>query len=363
MRVLHVASGREWRGGQRQVLLLARGLAGVPDVDSAVMTGRGTLLAARLRDAGVTVHEVPWGPGLDPRVAVRLLGTVDATTIVHVHDSHAHALADVAARWRRAPLVVTRRDMPRIHHGHRYRRAAAVIAISRAVRQCLLDADVAANRIRVVPDAVDLDAHTARERTRDRLLQTPDASGAASTDKPLIVCIAALRTVKGIDVLLEAAAALRPRWPDARWIVLGEGRERARLEALRANLGLTDIVQLPGFVPAPEDVLAGATIAVQPSRVEALSSSVLDALALGIPIVATTAGGLPEALAWGGGVLVPPGSPVELATAVGRLLDDAVERQRLGAAGRVAAEQFSVDRLVQRTLDVYRSVAQTQGTR
>jgi glycosyltransferase involved in cell wall biosynthesis len=360
VRVLHVASGREWRGGQRQVLLLARGLAGVPDVDSAVMTGRGTLLAERLHHAGVLVLEVPWGPGLDPRVVASLIGAVDRATIVHVHDSHAHALADVAARWRRAPLVVTRRDIPRIHHGRRYRRAAAVIAISRAVRQCLLDAGVDANRIRVVPDGVDLDAYAERERTTHRSMLTADASAAASTDTPLIVCIAALRTVKGIDVLLDAAAALRPHRPDARWIVLGEGRERPRLEAQRADLGLTDIVQLPGFVPAPEDILARATIAVQPSRVEALSSSVLDALALGVPVVATTAGGLPEALAHGGGVLVPPGSPRELAAAIGRLLDDQAERRRLGDAGRVAAGHFSVDRLVQRTLDVYRSVAQTQ---
>lgn len=356
--MLHVASGREWRGGQRQVLLLARGLAGVRDVDSAVMTGRGTLLAERLRHAGVIVVEVPWGPGLDPRVVAGLLGAVTRTTIVHVHDSHAHALADVAARWRRAPLVVTRRDIPRIHHGRRYRRAAAVIAISQAVCQCLLDAGVAASRIRVVPDGVDLDAHAERERT----MRTAGAHAATSTDSPLIVCIAALRTVKGVDVLLDAAAALRPHRPDARWIVLGDGRERPRLEAQRAKLGLTDIVQLPGFVPAPEDVLARATIAVQPSRAEALSSSVLDALALGVPVVATTAGGLPEALAYGGGMLVTPGSPVELATAVGHLLDDKAERMRLGAAGRIAAGHFGVDQLVQRTLEVYRFVAQTQGT-
>ena len=349
MRVLHVASGREWRGGQRQVLLLARGLAESPSVDSAVMTGRGTLLARRLLDAGVQVHEVSWGPGLDPRVVARLVGEVSATTIVHAHDSHAHALADVAARWRRAPLVVTRRDMPRIKNGRRYRRAAAVIAISSAVRQTLLDADVAAGRIHVVPDGVDLDAHARRDRTMF----------AAS---PTIVCIAALRTVKGIDILLDAAALLRPQCPDARWLVLGEGPERPHLEAQRSRLGLTEVVQLPGFVTAPEDQLARATIAVQPSRVEALSSSVLDALALGVPVVASNVDGLPEALAQGGGVLVPPASPLELAAAVRRLLEDGAERARLGAEGRVAAQQFGIARLVERTLDVYRSVAQTQGS-
>jgi glycosyltransferase involved in cell wall biosynthesis len=122
------------------------------------------------------------------------------------------------------------------------------------------------------------------------------------------------------------------------------------------------VVDLAGFVPAPEAILREATVAVQPSISEGLGSSVLDALALGIPVVSTTAGGLPEALAHGGGVLVPPGSPMELAAAVGHLLDNEAERERHGATGRLAAGHFSVDQLVQRTLDVYRSVAQTPGT-
>ena len=152
-------------------------------------------------------------------------------------------------------------------------------------------------------------------------------------DVPTIVCVAALRAVKGIDVLLDAAAVLRTTRPDARWIVLGEGPERRQLELQRASLGLDSIVELRGFVAAPEAVLARATVAVQPSRVEALSSSVLDALALGVPVVASDVDGLPEALARGGGVLVPPGSPVELAGAVERLLGSAVRTVETGCRG------------------------------
>jgi glycosyltransferase involved in cell wall biosynthesis len=350
-RIIHVASGREWRGGQRQVLLLARGLAEVPGLDVTVMTGRGTLLAERLAEARVPTHTVAWGPGLDPRVAMHLVGELTSNTIAHAHDSHAFALADAAARLRRTPVIVTRRDMPRIHNPRRYRRSAAVIAISRAVRQRLIEGGVDAARIHIVPDAVGVDPAAVR------------AARTVPPGLPVIVCIAALRSVKGIDILLDAAAALRTRRPDARWIVLGEGPERQRLEARRRALGLDEIVDLPGFVAAPEVVLARATIAVQPSRVEALSSSVLDALALGVPVIASDVDGLPEALAKGGGVLVQPDSPVELASAVERLLNSAPERARLGAEGRAAADYFSVDRLVERTVDVYRSMAHYQGAR
>jgi glycosyltransferase involved in cell wall biosynthesis len=351
IRVIHLASGREWRGGQRQVLLLARGLAALPDLNVSVMTGRGTLLSERLATAGVVVQNVAWGPGLDPRVAMHLLAALTPNTIVHAHDSHAFALADAAARWRGSPVIVTRRDMPPIHHPRRYRRAAGVIAISEAVRQRLIDGGVDAPRIRVVPDAVDTGTAAALAARSE-----PDVV-------PTIVCIAALRTVKGIDVLLDAAAVLRVTRPDARWIVLGEGPERPQLEQRRATLDLDSIVELRGFVAAPEAILARATIAVQPSRVEALSSSVLDALALGVPVVASNVDGLPEALARGGGVLVPPESPVELAAVVERLLGSASERSKLAAEGRAAADYFSVDRLVERTIDVYRSLAHFQGPR
>ena len=343
-RVVHVASGREWRGGQHQVLLLARGLLALPGCDVAVVTGRDTLLARRLVEAGVPTRAVPWRPGLDPRVALHLLGGLNSRTIVHAHDSHAFALADLAARVRGARVVVTRRDMPPIHNPRRYRRAAAVIAISQAVRQRLIEGGVDRPGIHIIPDGVDLDALAAAQPSRP-------PSGA-----PTVVCVAALRRVKGVDVLLDAAAALAAEHPDLRWLVLGEGPERVRLEVRRAELGLEGTVDLPGFVPAPEAVLASATIVVQPSRVEALSSTVLQALALGVPVVASNVDGLPEALARGGGVLVPPDSPAELAAAVQRLLDSRPERIRLGTEGRAAATQFSVGRLVERTFDVYRSL-------
>ena len=352
-RIVHLASGREWRGGQRQVLILAAALHDSAQVDSVVVTGKGTLIAARLAAAGVPTYVTPWGLGLDPRVAMYATAALRPGAILHAHDSHAHALADALSRMRRTPIVVTRRVTIPIKNPQRYRRADAVIAISEAVRELLLAADIPAERIHLIPDAVDI-AHVTADRA------WPAEVARVAPDAPLIVAVAALTREKGVDSLLDAAMHLRSTHPTAHWIVLGEGPERAALESQRAALGIDDLVSLPGFVAEPEAILREAIVAVQPSRSEGLGSSVLDALALGVPVVATTAGGLPEALAHGGGVLVRPGSPVELSAAVGRLLDDDAERRRLGAAGRVAAQHFGIDRLVQRTLDVYRSVAQTQ---
>lgn len=346
--MLHVASGREWRGGQRQVQLLARGLAASPAIDVCVMTGRDTVLAERLRADGVAVQQVTWRAGLDPRTLWSLMRQLDRDMVVHAHDSHAHALADLAARWHGTPLVVTRRAMQPLRHARRYRRASAVIAISRAVAERVADAGVDRSRVHIIPDGVDLDAC--------QLLQQ---SAAPAT----VVCLAALQQEKGIDVLLDAAAIVHRTHPDARWIVLGEGPLRASLESRRDALGLHDIVALPGFATDATDVLARATLAVQPSRREALGSAVLEALALGVPVVASDVGGLPDALAAGGGVLVPVDAPGELASAVQRLLSDGVHRQQLARAARDAAPMFGITRMVERTLDVYRSIRIQPGTR
>lgn len=355
LRVIHVASGREWRGGQRQVLLLAQGLAALPDVETSVVTGTGTVLAERLVAAGVRLHQVTWSMGLDPRVVRALLGELDPEVLVHAHDSHAHTLADAAIRIRGGKLVVTRRvDFPIRRSGH-WRRVDHAIALSGPVRDRLLAAEVPAERITVIPPAVD-------PALLERVPPWPAAVALREDDRPFLVSVAALTPEKGLDVLLDAAARLRATHPGVDWIVLGDGPQRDRLLARRKSLGLDQVVAFPGHVEHPEAVVARARVMVQPSRSEGFGSSVLDALALGVPVVASRTGGLPESLAAGGGLLVPAGDPPALAEAVAGILDDPALHERLSGDGRAATEGFSVNRLVGRVLDVYRSLAMTAAT-
>ena len=164
-----------------------------------------------------------------------------------------------------------------------------------------------------------------------------------------MVAIAALTPEKGIDLLLRAAAELHRAWGNVRWIVLG-GRPGTRPTGSGSDRpGLEHVVEFAGFVAEPERVLAGATIAVQPSRQEGFGMAVLMAMARGVPVVATGVGGLTEALSAGGGVLVRRDDPAALAAAIARLLGDAAERARIGTAGIEAARHFGVDRMVERT--------------
>lgn len=354
--MIHVASGREWRGGQRQVLLLADGLRAHPQVETLVLTGTGTVLAERLAAAGVPVLTASWTMGIDPRIVAALIGAITPGTIVHAHDSHAHTIADAATRLRAARLVVTRRVDFAIRQSGRWQRLDHAIALSMPVRERLLAVGVPEGRITVIPPAHD-------PLLLERVPPWPAAVPMRTDGTPFIACVAALTPEKGVDVLLDAAARLHDARPSLQWIVLGDGPQRDQLLARRKTLGLGDVVLLPGHVEHPEAVLARARVMVQPSRSEGFGSSVLDALVLGVPVVASNTGGLPESLAAGGGLLVPPGDPGELARAVETLLDDQGQWERLSGDGRVAAEGFTVAQMVRRTLDVYRSLAMTPSAR
>ncbi len=156
--VVHLSRGREWRGGERQVALLACELHR-RGVRQLVVTGQNTVLAASLTQQGVPVLTVPWRFALDPRALVGLLQALpdfrDSRPILHAHDSHALVVASLAANVSRLPLVATRRSATMPSRLGWWQHADRVVAISGAVRSLLLAGGVPADRIVVIPSAVD----------------------------------------------------------------------------------------------------------------------------------------------------------------------------------------------------------------
>lgn len=349
--VVHVASGREWRGGQRQVWLLARELqrAGLRQV---VVTGVATELGFRLKREGVRVHEARWTSGLDPRVLLPVAREVRAgAALLHAHDAHAVTLAGLVALPTAVPLVVTRRVDFHLRRPGFWRRASCVIAISSAVADVLTDDGIDPARIQVVHSGIDLEA--AREApplgVRERL-------GLAS-GTPVACTVGALVPHKDHVTLLHTARLLAPRFPDLHWVIAGDGELRQVLAWLAAELGLADRVHFLGHVSQPLGVIADADVYVMSSREEGLGTSVLDAMARGIPVASTSAGGLPEMLHDGGGILVPPRNPDALAGAVQRILCDPDLRRRLVEQASRTVETFSAARMAAEVRTVYRSCA------
>jgi glycosyltransferase involved in cell wall biosynthesis len=167
------------------------------------------------------------------------------------------------------------------------------------------------------------------------------------------VCI--LRTEKALDVLVRATALLVKDFPRLRVLIVGEGEERARVQALVEQLGLQENVILTGARTDVPSVLAALDVAVLSSDYEGIPLSLLEFMDAGKPIVATKVGGVPEVVEDGvHGLLVPPRDESALADAVGRLLLDTELASRLGAQARERCRtEFSLDRTVERLQELY----------
>jgi glycosyltransferase involved in cell wall biosynthesis len=174
--------------------------------------------------------------------------------------------------------------------------------------------------------------------------------------RPVVGAVGRLSREKGFDVLLDAFAAAVRDGLEARLVIMGEGPERAALEAAVAQRGLGHRVQLPGFVADAPSYLPLFDVLVLPSRSEGLPMTLLEALRAEVPVVATRVGGVPAVLDEGRrGLLVPPGDARALADGIRMLVCDRVQASAMAAAGRRAvAEHFTSARMAERYVALYR---------
>lgn len=361
MNVLHVDTETGFRGGERQLILLCRGLRD-RGVGVRVAVRGGEELERVCATEELPTVPLRQGTPWDPRAATRIrrelaAGQVD---LVHAHTSHALTAAAAALRTlgpgsrSRPPLVVSRRvDFPigrppmnRFKYG---RVVDRFLAISDAVSAVLQAGGVGPERISVVRSAVESLPEPVRTRAEVR------AELGVGDGELLAVTTAALVDHK--DHATAIAAFARVRGP-VRLVVAGEGRLGGSLRRRIDAGGLGARVSLLGQRDDVPDLLRAADLYVAASHLEGLNTALMDAGLAGLPAVATRAGGIPEVVEDGvTGLLVPRRNPDALAAAIDRLAGDPELRAILGAAAarRVAAE-FSVDRMVEQTLQAYERV-------
>jgi glycosyltransferase involved in cell wall biosynthesis len=268
--------------------------------------------------------------------------------IVHTTDMPTNIFALAPAAIARVPIrVANRREinagksmaliaMQRVA----YSAAHKVVANSRAAAARLLREQVPVRKIAVVPNGLDA----------NRFVLPPRRS-----PRRKIVVVAYLRREKGHDVLIDSAPAVLRRFPDASFEFVGDGAEREALISRARDRGVLDRITFAGHAEDVPQRLAGADIFVLPSRSEAFPNAVLEAMASGLPIVATGVGGICELIEHErNGLLVAPGDHQTLAAQICRLMDDEALARRLSQSARAHVHaRYSFDRMVAQFEELY----------
>ncbi len=358
---LHIDTARTWRGGQNQVLVTVLGLRALGHRTMLVANPDGAL-RQRAKEG---LDLLPLSPRMemDLNAAWRLSRVIKQLRpdIVHAHDPHAVAMAALAlsmsTQLAKPPLVASRRVDFHLRGNSlsrwKYRQVDCFICASGAIRQMLVADGVPDARAVVVHEGVDLGhIEAAPAAALHEELWLPHGA-------PIVGNVAALVPHKGQRHLIEAARQVLPQVPDVRFVIAGDGELRPALERQIREHRLEKHVVLAGFRPDVLSLHKAFDIFVMSSVTEGLGTSLIDAMACGKPIVATSVGGIPEVVVDGEtGFLVAPRDHEAMARAITALLKDEALRRRMGEAGRTRARvRFSAGRMVHDTLRVYQRVA------
>jgi glycosyltransferase involved in cell wall biosynthesis len=354
MNVLHIDEQRGWRGGEQQVSYLIRGLARRGHV--VVIAGRPDSEFLR-GDHGTRDLErvgAPFATEFDPWTAWTLARTVNRCKIdiLHAHTSHAHTAACLARVLAgRGKVVVSRRvDFPPRNgplNRWKYRLPDHFIAVSGFIAQVMRDYGIEESRLTVV--------HSATDPARFDVAPLPRSALGVPEGVPLLGNVAALVGHKDHATLLSAMPFVLRELPALHLVIVGDGELRPRIEAEIARLGLGRSVHLLGYRKDVPRILRALDAFVLSSKEEGFGGAALEAMACGLPVVSTAAGGMPETVIHEKtGLLTPVRDPQALAAAVTRVFRDPGLAAALAQGARsFVHDGFTVDTMVEGNLRIY----------
>jgi glycosyltransferase involved in cell wall biosynthesis len=371
VKILHIISSGGMYGAEAVILNMSRTLnesshSSMLGVFSNSANPNLQLHEAATREA-IESHLVPCNGQIDRTVtaSIRELAARTKADIVHAHGYKADIYVYFALRGTTTPLVSTchtwyDNDLAVTLYGmaDRFvlRNYAAVVGVSDEVKQRLLKAGVREDKIHLVRNGIDLRPfNSAIPSLRNGLHKNP----------PIVGLIGRLAIEKGVDIFLHAAARVLVELPSTKFVVVGEGPDREKLESLIDELKIGENVSMLGQRDDMPSVYASLDIMVSSSRTEGLPMAILEGMASGLPLIATSVGEVPTVVLDGRtGVLVPPVNVENLAWEIVKLLRNPAQQKLLGAAARKLIQgEFSADRMTADYLRVYQKAASQRKTK
>ncbi len=355
--VLHVDETPGWRGGQQQVFSLLTGLAG-RGLPSVLACRKDSELGRRCEAAGIERLVLPLAGEFDAFSAFRIARFCRGrgVDILQAHTAHALAVCLWARLFRPSLRIVAVRRVD-FHVGadpwsrmkYSARALDRIVCISEGIRSVLLSDGLDESKLEVIRSGIDIGRFDGAR---------PDAALRAEIGVPeggvLIGTVASMAGHKDYPNLLAAARIVLDRTDRVIFCAVGDGPEEKSVRRLAADLGLGPRFHFAGFRKDAGRYLKSFDLFVLASKKEGLGTSILDAQAAGVPVVACRTGGIPEAVQDGvNGLLVPPRDSGALAAALLRLVSDPDLRLRLAEAAKRTVESFDIRRTVESYVDLY----------
>ena len=347
----------EWRGGQNQALLLLKGLYERGHA-AELLAAEESALAARAQGAGICVHRVSRGAARVPAaMKLRELLRDGRIEIVHANESHALTAAWLAGAHKKVPELFSRRVGYPLGKSFLAREGfpsvLRSVANSNWVAEQAEASGAAREKLAVVYEGVEIPGPIAsEEKGKAREFWK------VAEDEPLIGCVGVLSWDKGHEYVIRALVDVRKQFPRCKLLLAGGGPSLSQLRTLAEKLGLGDGVIFAGFVKDIASVYRALDVFVFPSLFEGLGTSLLAAMANGVPSVTFFGCALGEIVEnEKTGIQVEAKNSEQIAEAIVRLLSNRQFAEQMGKEGRRSiAAKFSADRMVDETVRLYRKV-------
>jgi glycosyltransferase involved in cell wall biosynthesis len=356
MRILQICSAREIGGGEIHLADLSNALANRGHEVFAALSPASPLRNCLSSLPSKNIIELPMRNALNVATAIKLSRFVreQSIEIVHAHVARDYLLATLTTDRSESRLVLTRHVLFPMHRINRLtlRRTSRVIAVSHAVADSLVAQNVFdARKIVTVQNGIDV-ARFAKAKVEP-----------AGNHRPQVGMVGHIAPIKGQEDFVRAAAIVNQFRDDIEFVIAGEDKSdslenRRALEKLICELRMEEKIRLPGWTDDVVSFLASLDVYVSPARSEPFGLSIVEAMAAGVPVIATASEGAREIIEDNEtGRLVPIGESDAIAATILDLLEHESERLRLAENARVAAgEHFSLARMVEQTEKVYAEV-------
>jgi glycosyltransferase involved in cell wall biosynthesis len=348
LRILQICSASQMVYGAAHGLMTLAKAQRASGKHVEFVTFKGKKFGEQVRRDGFKVHEVRVRAKIDPVAIFQMRRIIKdgGFDLVHTHLSTSSVNGCLAARVAKTPSVATVHGMSgklsfsAAHH---------LIGVSEQVKAHLVGQGVPSEKVSVVYNGFEPQPETPKSTAR-RMLEIP-------ADATVIGTVARVTALKGIDDALKAFAGLLATFPNLVYLVVGDGDALPSCKALAADLGIADKVIFAGYQSDVSLYLSAMDLFLFPSLKEAMGIALVEAMAVGLPTVATNVGGIPEVLSSDCGLMVEPRSPEALASATARMLSETGLAQKIGAAARYRANEVFSPIAMERSTDwVYRDL-------